>query len=107
MISRPNNLGNISVNFDFNFQKITCLEIDLAHVNKDGRSKFTNEEVALIAESLIRNSLLMASDEKEFGDEFCSYFVKRGEVDSIKYKLVFCICSDRSTTLGVITLHRI
>lgn len=107
MISRPSNLESISVNFEFNFQRITCLEIDLVHVNKNGRSKLTSKDVATIVESLVKSLILTASDEKEFGDEFCSYFVKRGEVESIEYKLVFCICSDRPTTLGVITLHRV
>lgn len=107
MITRPDGLDIVKVELEFNFQSFEYLEIDLAHVNKDGRSNFTKDEVATIFVSLINGIALSSTDEKEFGDDICSYFVKSGDYESKKYKLVFCICSDRPTSIGVITLHRL
>jgi hypothetical protein len=91
----------------FNFQTISELEIDLAHVNKSDRSKLTAMEVLNIVSELIGNKILSPSDYKEFDDEICTYYVKTGLVYEKKYKAVFCICSDKPNTIGVITLHRI
>ncbi len=107
MITRPSDLEIISANFEFNFQTISELEIDLAHVNKLERSKFTAMEVLNIISELVVNKNFSHSDYKEFGDEICTYYVKTGLVYEKKYKAVFCICSDKPNTIGVITLHRI
>jgi hypothetical protein len=107
LIKRPENLEINDVAIEFNFQNFEYLEIDLLHVNKDGRSSFSKEEVTKISCFLINNLNLVPSGEKDFGGETCSYFVRSGEYESKNYKLVFCICSDRPTTIGVITLHRV
>ena len=107
VIERPNGLELVDVNIEFNFLKFTKLEIDLAHVNKNGRSTYSSNDVAKIVIHLLSGLVLEASDEKSFGDEVCSYFVRSGEFEEKNYKLVFCICSDRPETIGVITLHRV
>lgn len=107
MIIRPDGLVIVEVNIEFNFLNYTKLEIDLAHVNKDERSSYTSDEVAKIVSHLLNGLRLEASDEKAFGEEVCSYFVRSGEFEDKNYKLVFCICSDRPESIGVITLHRV
>lgn len=107
MIIRPDDLEIISSGLEFNFYNYTELEINLNHINKDGRSQFRSIEVLNIVTELIDGKALSASDIKEFGDEICSYFVVTGLVHNKKYKVVFCICSDKPKTIGVITLHRI
>ena len=92
---------------EFNYQNFEFLEIDLDHVNKNGRSNFSVKEVKDIVKALINGLRLMPSDVKSYGDEICSYFVRTGDYGDNSFKLVFCICSDRPTTIGVITLHRI
>lgn len=107
MIIRPDGLEIVDINLEFNFKTYLKLEIDMAHVNKDGRSNFTKDDVARIAIFLLTNLVLTPSDEKEFGEEICSYFVRTSEFEKKNYKLVFCICSDRPDTIGIITLHRL
>ena len=106
MIKRPKGLEIVELTVEFNFQKFTCLEIDLEHVNKDQRSNFSLEDVSQIVLVLIDNLRLSPSGEKEFGDDICSYFVRSASYEDKNFKLVFCICSDRPATIGVITLHR-
>ncbi|CBW26014.1 hypothetical protein BMS_1135 [Halobacteriovorax marinus SJ] len=107
MIERPSALEIVEASIEFNFLNYTKLEIDLAHVNKDGRSSYTCEDVAEIVSHLLNDLRLEASDEKSFGEEICSYFVRSGEFKDKRYKLVFCVCSDRPESIGVITLHRV
>lgn len=107
LIIRPDDLEIAEVNIAFNFLNYTKLEIDLAHVNKDRRSSYSSLDVVLIVSHLLDDLRLQASDEKSFGEEVCSYFVRSGEFEGKKYKLVFCICSDRPESIGVITLHRV
>lgn len=107
MIKRPEGLSYIEVRLSFNFKVYTKLEIDLGHINKNARSNFSIEEVTNIMASALENNALLACDEKEFGTEICSYFVKKLIYKKNNYKLVFCICSDREDSIGVITLHRL
>jgi len=107
LILRPEKLEIIKVEIEFNFQKFDFLEIDIDHVNKNGRSEYTGKEVMKIFTKLVGNLNLAPSDEKSFGDEMCSYFVRSGEYKNKSFKTVFCICSDRPVTIGVITLHRV
>lgn len=97
----------VEVSAEFNYKTFGLLEIDLEHVNKDKRSNYSADEVVKIVLAMINNLRLAPSGEQEFGNETCSYFVRSGSCDDKNFKLVFCICSDRPTTIGVITLHRI
>jgi len=106
LIIRPNGLEIIKVELEFNFQSFLFLEIDLVHVNKNSRSNYSKDEVAKIFVSIIAGTALRSVDEKEFGSDFCSYFVKTGQFESKEYRIVFCICSDRPASIGVITLYR-
>ena len=107
MIKRPEGLSYIKVDLVFNFRSFTELEIDLSHINKDDRSNLKVEEVVKLVEQLLKNTTLLPSDKKEFGEDTCSYFVKVGKYENKRYKLVFCICSDKPESIGVITLHRV
>ena len=86
---RPSGLEIFEANIEFNFLNYTKFEIDLAHVNKDGRSSYTCEDVAEIVSHLLNGLRLEASDEKVFGEEVCSYFVRSGEFEDKNYKLFF------------------
>lgn len=107
MIKRPLELEIVAASVEFNYKAFEFLEIDLEHVNKDKRSDYSADEVVKIVLIMIDNLRLVPSGEKDFGNETCSYFVRSGNCDDKNFKLVFCICSDRPTTIGVITLHRI
>ena len=107
LIIRPDELEIIEAKIEFNMKEFMSLEVDLSHINKNGRSCYSVLEVKKIVATLIDGLLLSPSREKEFGDEFCSYFVKTGEVMEKKLKLVFCICSDKPDCIGVITLYNV
>lgn len=107
MILRPVDLAIIGVNIEFNYQVYKFLEIDLPHINKDGRSTFTTEGLAFMIRRLIDKKFLRAASHKEFGKDVCFYYVINERINKKMYKLVFCVCSDRSDSIGVITLHRI
>ena len=104
---RPEGLEIFEVDIGFNLQIYKFLEIDLVHINKNGRSNYSVQDIIEIFIILINGLILTPSDEKFFGDEMCSYFVKSGICNNKKLKVVFCICSDRPSTIGVITLYRI
>lgn len=106
MITRPKNLVHVEMNIEFNFHGYEVLEIDLEHINKEKRSHLTAYEVSFIVKSLIDGMNLYPSGVKSFNDEICSYFVRRNLYKDKSYKLVFCICSDRPYSIGVITLYR-
>ena len=89
MIIRPEGLEIVEVDLEFNFSKFTKLEIDLSHINKDDRSKFSKDDVAKIVIAMLSGIQLSPSDEKEFGDDICSYFVRTASFKDKKYKLVF------------------
>ncbi len=107
MVNRPKNLEKVHTRLIFNLQKFLELEIDLAHINRDGRANLSTAEVLEIVDSFLNGRGLRPSDTKEFGDEVCSYFVKTDLFKDKKYKLVFCICSDKPKTIGIITLYRV
>lgn len=107
MIIRPAGLEIVKASIEFNYRAFEYLEIDLEHVNRGKRSSYSADEVVKIVMSMINNLRLVPSGEKDFGNENCSYFVRSGSSNDKKFKLVFCICSDRPTTIGVVTLHRI
>jgi hypothetical protein len=106
MLTRPDGLKIVQTDLRFNFAPFEYLEIDLEHINKDDRSKYTADDVSFIVKELIDDLKITSGGMKQFGDEFCNYFVKNGTVDKKNFKLVFCVCSDRPSSIGVITLHR-
>ena len=86
---------------------LESIEVDLVHINKNGRSFLTKEYTSSIVMNLLNGLFLQASDTKEFKKEICVYFLRTGFFKSKKFKLVFCICSDKPKTIGIITLFRI
>lgn len=111
MLTRPDTLYCHSIDILFNFILFKMVEIDLEHVNrgsnKQRNTNFSGDEISKIFSSLINNQVLSPSDEKEYGEYFCTYYVIIGEVEGQMYKTVFCICSDRPENIGVITLFKI
>ena len=77
------------------------------HINKNKRSNYTLEEIKNITYKLLLNKLLIPSAVREYENEACSYFVLKDYFMRKKYKIVFCICSDRPENIGIITFHRI
>lgn len=106
MIIRPT-LELIEIDIEFNFKIFKSVEVDLNHVNKYGRSQFTAFEVALFTQRVLQGKKMQPSAVKSFDKEVCSYFVRRELWNGKAYKIVFCICSDRPDTIGVITLFRV
>lgn len=107
MLGRPHNLQSVSTSILFNFNYYDCCEIDLEHVNKNKRSHFSIEDVADIVHSKLNGLKLEPSDTKFFLNTACEYFVVRLIYENKRFKLVFCICTDKPSTIGVITLFRI
>lgn len=111
LITRPVDLIYKKVDLYFNCEFFSMLEIDLEHINQgrlsSRRSRFTSEQVMEVVLTLLENERLIFEDKKEYGRESCSYYQKIGKFNERSYKLVFCICSDRPKTIGIITLFRL
>lgn len=111
MIPRPLGLISRFVEITFNSREFNFLEIDLEHINKgksqDRKGDFTVSEVVLIVQNFLNGNDIEANDVKHFGQYNCQFFVKKQLYLNKLYKLVFCICSDRPDTIGIITLHRV
>lgn len=106
MLKRPHNLQSVSTSIFFNFNYYDCCEIDLEHINKNNRSHFSKYEVEKIIRSTLMGLTLRPKDSKSSGDVVCEYFVLQVFFEWNNLKIVFCICSDRPFTIGVITLFR-
>lgn len=106
MIQRPTHLSYLSINIEFNQQYFSELEVDLNHINKDGRSQYKTEDLENALVMMIDKKTFSSSATKAFGSENCTYYVVRDLYNDQPYKLVLCICSDKPKTLGVITFHR-
>lgn len=107
LIVRPKDLVRVETRIEFNGRSFDSLEIDLNHINKGERSKFTARDILFATQYLIHQRYYEVSAERMFGSEVCSYFVLEDFVRSKSYKLVFCICSDRPLTIGVLTYYRL
>jgi hypothetical protein len=60
-----------------------------------------------ISELFINNQFLYPESETKYGSDLCEYFSIINNYKTKKYKLVFCICTDRPHAIGILTLHRI
>lgn len=107
VIIRPCELEIIDVYIEFNQTKYEKLEIDLKHVNKLGRSAFSGNDINEIITYFLNGLNLSPSAEKVFFNEICSYYIRIDMWKMKRIKIVFCICSDRPLTIGVITLFRV
>ena len=107
LITRPKNLVKKQVKINFNFFNFNELEVDLEHINKQKRSNYGLDEVTKVLIETLHNTQMQPVGTKKFSDEFCEYYVAIGKVGNKKIKIVFCICTDRPKTIGVITLHRV
>lgn len=107
MIVRPEELVSLSLRLNFNQRAFDQLEIDLFHINKLKRSNFEAEYIKKVIEENLDGISLRKIDLKRFGDEYCEYYITIVNLLEKKFKLVFCVCTDRPHTLGVITFYRL
>jgi hypothetical protein len=108
MINRPKNLELIECSLIFNNREFHRVEIDLSHINREGRSNFLAHEAYLILVKLIEGALLEHHDERIFVNGTCQYYQETGRGYNNKwYKIVFCTCTDRPNAIGLITLFRV
>lgn len=110
MLIRPISLIQLDAKIIFNQHLFLKLEIDLDHIN-EGKSKTRNklhtaEEVSIIVSHLLQFKNCKSSGLKMYNEDICNYYVIIGLFEKKQYKVVFCICSDRPMSIGVITLFR-
>lgn len=106
MILRPKHLVRSKISLQFNGFRFSEIEVDLEHVNQNKRSKLEVEDIEEILKSWVEQRFYSSAGEKKFGNEICTYYVVRKKYKAKPYKLVLCICSDKPSTLGVITFYR-
>jgi hypothetical protein len=107
VIKRPVDLVEIEAELVFNSRPIDRIEVDLAHIIKNSRSNVTATEVWEIVVFNLSGATVMATDSKKYSDGSCDYFVRTIRYRTHWFKLVWCICNDRPTTLGIMTFYRI
>ena len=110
-IVRPKSLEIIDVEIEFNFVSYRKIEIDLHHINRGKsltrESTFSLFEIVNLVKIFLEGKILKPDNQRMYGDESCDYFTFIADLNGKKYKLVFCVCTDRRDTLGVITLYRL
>lgn len=111
MVIRPDGLQIIEVDIEFNYLKYSKLEIDLHHINREKKftreTNFSAKEIFILVTVFLDGEVLELNAQEVYGDESCDYYsVTKSYEDNI-YKLVFCICTDRRDSLGIMTLHRL
>lgn len=110
-VIRPDDLVIVDVEVEFNFLIYNKLEIDLRHINHGKtftrETSYTVDEITCIVRSLLNGVISDVYTEKYYGNESCTYFTLYKTLEGKQYKIVFCYCTDRKDTLGIITLHRI
>ena len=107
MIVRPKGLISLNLQVNFNQRTFDAVEIDLIHINKLKRSNFEADFIKKIIEGNLEGVSLRRLDLKKFGIEYCEYYITVVSLLEKKFKLVFCICTDRPHTIGVITFYRL
>lgn len=111
LIVRPENLLFCNVDLLFNFYHFSTIEMDISHINfgkKETRvSNYTSAEIIAIVLNFINDQDFMPEATRQFENESCDYFLYIGKYNGKNYKLIFCICSDRPNSIGVITLFRL
>lgn len=111
MVERPANLINVEWSLHFNGFLFEALEIDLAHINTGKKqtraSSYGVSDVVFIFDKLVNGEVLYPVDARMYQNVACEYFIKSGFSNGIKYKIVFCICSDRPKTIGVLTMYKL
>jgi hypothetical protein len=107
VIKRPADLVEIEAELVFNSRPIERIEVDLTHINKYSRSNVTAIEVWEIVIFNLSGAIEEASGSKEYSNGTCDYFAKMVRYKRNWYKLVWCICSDKPMTIGIITFYRV
>ena len=107
MIKRPDDLTVLSIDLSFNQRRFYEIEIDLIHINRNGRSTFSADDIKAIVVLNLSERFIVPLSSTNFGVESCEYFIMVVHIANKKYKLIFCICSDRPSTIGIVTFHRL
>lgn len=107
LVLRPDNFYVVPIQIFFNFKEYDSLEIDLDHINKNGRSDFTSSQVERVLRRMLHGSVQDFQDFKRyFGGDYM-YYSSEVETGKLNYKVAFCICTDRPKRIGVMTIYRI
>ncbi len=112
MVERPVDLIKVEWRLQFNGLQFEALEIDLVHINTGKKqtraSSYSVSDVVFIFDKIVNGAALYPVDARKYKNVACEYFIKSGLLsDGNKYKIVFCICSDRPRTIGILTMHRV
>lgn len=110
VVIRPEGLQIIDVDIEFNLLNYSKLEIDLQHINRGKwltrETSFLLGEILNLVTNFLDGELIEADAQKVYENESCDYYCLSKNYRGKTYKLVFCICTDKKETLGIITLHR-
>ena len=106
MIKRPDSLEMIEVDLSFNSSPFHFVEVDLLHINKNNRSTITTAEIWEVVVLQIAGLEIRPVDSKQYANGYCDYFALEIRKKGIRSKLVWCVCSDKPSTIGVITYYR-
>jgi hypothetical protein len=111
VVTRPDGLVIVDVEIEFNFLNYSKVEIDLQHINQGKnvtrKTQFSVEEAVNLVIALIDGQVIELDSQRYYGDDSCNYYSAIKKFQSNFYKLVFCTCTDRPETLGIITLYRL
>lgn len=105
-LSRPAHLIIRNCEFYFNRTLYKKLEMDLVHINKDRRSNYKADDIEKISIHLLAGKSLIPSATRIYSLIICNYFIVEEWYDDKKFRIAFCICSDRPNTIGIMTLFR-
>lgn len=111
VVVRPDDLVRVDVEIEFNFLIYNKLEIDLRHINQ-GKSLtrhtgFTTFDIMDVVSDFLDGEICEVDEQKDYGKYSCNYFSLIKKFNSNYYKLVFCTCTDKPDTLGIITMYRV
>lgn len=107
VIKRPENLDYSPIDLFFNNDWFECLEIDLEHINKKGRSQFSAGDIAKVVKDVCENKILEPCGEAYYENEKCIYFEQVVFLHKVPHRLIMCICSDRLRNIGIISFYRV
>lgn len=110
-VIRPDDLVIVDAEIIFNFVLYTKLEIDLQHINRGKKftreSDYTATDVVELVTEFLNGDTFAPESMVEYDTERCDYFSVEKFFKGNKFKLIFCHCTDRNQTLGIMTMYRV
>ena len=107
VIKRPDKLVFVSVDLFFNNDWFDRLEIDLEHINKQGRSHFLASDIAKVVREVCENKIQEPCGETYYENEKCVYYEQIVSLHKLPHRLIMCVCSDRIRSIGIISFYRV